>query len=749
MPGGSSDGSGMYIYMVADNQWVNTAVDASISYIINKDSSGQFWWTKKRVNGNESSYKMQSVSGNITSVIGNYKIIIESSEYEIALYDCNSEYSWYNTKLFTLSTETLSDYNGLYHNKVIDSLINSKIYFSERTSNIPNNNNIHHPLFAIEVIFESDPASDKVDHNLVKAIKLLKLDMFSNGDFDYKPILHTLQPDNMSLHNTLQENTPIVLTNASSNIDISGNIMNVNYLHPFQNTLETMAYNLVDRKGCLIFPKTGIVNESLGWNKQGYHKPDVNINDKIKKFYDMSGDLQKFIEHNTKISVRGGGHDYNNASLAGNFIITFPHSLESPFHKIAIKNISVKGEKTPMLYMGNKVRFGELYLYLHNYKKINNGKTYDFVGGSCSNVGVAGFILGGGQSYISAHTGPACHYLYGVESITADGKVQTFTEDTHPEDMYVIRGGGHSKPFLVTTFICNLKTLEATPWACLFIRHKFENNQEDQGRVKQTIKQLNNLRGNSILGPVNIESIIDAKGNRYINKIDIVFLEKATEVDLSGCSNINIPPYFKTSEWQTLLCTTKNLFELYTTEIGDHCSFNGSLTTMWPWGDNVDAENFGKYGYNAIWSSSMGEYLNHDVCGNTFCDFIGLDHYTNVDTSFAPYANNSIFPPIKKFTGWTTQAYTNIEYSLDQQKVPSIESVVQDIESTLNIVTHNNNNTLKYRYTNYPPTYIVDNSNKFNELTMYFDGSGVDKINIIKNKHDPNNKFTNDYDIIM
>ena len=63
-------------------------------------------------------------------------------------------------------------------------------------------------------------------------------------------------------------------------------------------------------------------------------------------------------------------------------------------------------------------------------------------GGAISTTGVAGYTLGGGLGWLMSTQGLACDNLIAVELVTADGEVLDVTDETHPDLMWALRGGG-------------------------------------------------------------------------------------------------------------------------------------------------------------------------------------------------------------------------------------------------------------------------------------------------------------------
>lgn len=69
--------------------------------------------------------------------------------------------------------------------------------------------------------------------------------------------------------------------------------------------------------------------------------------------------------------------------------------------------------------------------------------------GSSHDVGVTGYCLGGGLSWLAREHGLACNAVQALEVVTADGISRRVDETAHPELYWALRGGGGS--FAVVT----------------------------------------------------------------------------------------------------------------------------------------------------------------------------------------------------------------------------------------------------------------------------------------------------------
>jgi hypothetical protein len=62
--------------------------------------------------------------------------------------------------------------------------------------------------------------------------------------------------------------------------------------------------------------------------------------------------------------------------------------------------------------------------------------------GSSPDVGVTGYTLGGGLSWLSRRYGFACNRVQAIELVTADGEARTVDAENEPDLFWALRGGG-------------------------------------------------------------------------------------------------------------------------------------------------------------------------------------------------------------------------------------------------------------------------------------------------------------------
>jgi FAD binding domain len=88
--------------------------------------------------------------------------------------------------------------------------------------------------------------------------------------------------------------------------------------------------------------------------------------------------------------------------------------------------------------------------------------------GSSPDVGVVGYSLGGGLSWLSRKHGFACNRVRAVELVTADGEARTVDADTEPDLFWALRGGGGGYAIVTALRVELLPIAEIYAGALLF-----------------------------------------------------------------------------------------------------------------------------------------------------------------------------------------------------------------------------------------------------------------------------------------
>ena len=88
--------------------------------------------------------------------------------------------------------------------------------------------------------------------------------------------------------------------------------------------------------------------------------------------------------------------------------------------------------------------------------------------GTSPNVGIAGFTLGGGLSWLGRKYGWACNRVSAIEVVTADGEPRTVSADSDPDLFWALRGGGGDYAIVTSLHLELLPIAEAYAGGILF-----------------------------------------------------------------------------------------------------------------------------------------------------------------------------------------------------------------------------------------------------------------------------------------
>ncbi|KAH8900531.1 FAD binding domain-containing protein [Thozetella sp. PMI_491] len=139
----------------------------------------------------------------------------------------------------------------------------------------------------------------------------------------------------------------------------------------------------------------------------------------------------------SKFAVRGGGHmpipGYNNINSEG-FLLSTSN----------LTTLSLSGDSSTVS-VGSGNRWRDVYSYLQPFGLAA-------VGGRIGDVGVAGFLLGGGISFYSSQYGFGSDNIVAYEVVLASGLLVKVTADNHFSDLFWALKGGANSFGIVTRF---------------------------------------------------------------------------------------------------------------------------------------------------------------------------------------------------------------------------------------------------------------------------------------------------------
>ncbi|KAE9368211.1 FAD-binding domain-containing protein [Stipitochalara longipes BDJ] len=147
---------------------------------------------------------------------------------------------------------------------------------------------------------------------------------------------------------------------------------------------------------------------------------------------DVSKAINIIREHGCHFAVKSGGHGPSARMSSAEGGVTIDMRL---FDSVEIFEGS--SGKSEGARIGTGGRWGEVYKKLEPY-----GKTV--VGGRDRRVGVGGFLLGGGISFISRRNGWAIDNILNYEVILSNGTIAQISQSSAPDLYWALRGGGNN-----------------------------------------------------------------------------------------------------------------------------------------------------------------------------------------------------------------------------------------------------------------------------------------------------------------
>jgi hypothetical protein len=151
---------------------------------------------------------------------------------------------------------------------------------------------------------------------------------------------------------------------------------------------------------------------------------------------DVSAALKALVGAKQPFAVRSGGHTNwaGSNNIEGGVAIDLG-LLNSVAYDVASETATI----------GPGCRWKEVYAELHKYGRA-------VAGGREGNVGVAGLLLGGGNTFFTARRGFACDNVVAYEVVLADGHIINADKNNH-SDLFRSLKGGSNNFGIVTKFI--------------------------------------------------------------------------------------------------------------------------------------------------------------------------------------------------------------------------------------------------------------------------------------------------------
>ncbi|KAI1505903.1 hypothetical protein F5X99DRAFT_366504 [Biscogniauxia marginata] len=157
---------------------------------------------------------------------------------------------------------------------------------------------------------------------------------------------------------------------------------------------------------------------------------------------EVSAALKALVLANEKFAIRGTGH----ASPPGVNNIDGGVTID-----LGLLDSVQYDEATATVSFGPGVRWLDVYQEVQKHGRI-------VVGGREGQNGVAGYLLGGGNNWLTSTKGWACDSVIAYETVLADGSIVTVDRDTHPDLFRALKGGGNNfgivTKFTMSTIPC-------------------------------------------------------------------------------------------------------------------------------------------------------------------------------------------------------------------------------------------------------------------------------------------------------
>jgi hypothetical protein len=145
----------------------------------------------------------------------------------------------------------------------------------------------------------------------------------------------------------------------------------------------------------------------------------------VESAEDVARTVRFAAEHGLRVSGQGSGH----GAVA----------LGALDETILIKTERMRGIEIDPDARTARVEAGVLVLELSQAAQAHNLSSLP---GSSPDVGVTGYTLGGGLSWLGRRYGFACNRVRAIELVSADGEQRTVDGENEPELFWALRGGG-------------------------------------------------------------------------------------------------------------------------------------------------------------------------------------------------------------------------------------------------------------------------------------------------------------------
>ncbi len=161
------------------------------------------------------------------------------------------------------------------------------------------------------------------------------------------------------------------------------------------------------------------------WNLAVDQRPDAIV--LAESAADVVGAVDYARESGLQVAVQGTGHT--------------PSGLEPLTGTLLLRTGRMRGVEIDADARVARVDAGTLWLEVVKEAALHGLAP---LAGSSPDVGVAGYTLGGGLSFLGRKYGLAAHTIVAADVVTADGRLVRAEDDSNDELLWALRGGGGS-----------------------------------------------------------------------------------------------------------------------------------------------------------------------------------------------------------------------------------------------------------------------------------------------------------------
>jgi len=176
--------------------------------------------------------------------------------------------------------------------------------------------------------------------------------------------------------------------------------------------------------------------EDSYWSNSAKIKPACIVRPRSAE--EVSSTVKALVAAGEKFAVRSGGH----TQWAGSNNIDGGVTID-----LSLLNQTVYDADSEIASIGPGGRWRDVYAELHKFGRV-------VAGGREGNVGVAGLLLGGGNTFFTARKGFACDNVVEYEVVLADGRIVKADKDNNADLFRVLKGGSNNFG-IVTNFKMN------------------------------------------------------------------------------------------------------------------------------------------------------------------------------------------------------------------------------------------------------------------------------------------------------